>query len=477
VGLLVKTGLPTSKDRGNGKALRVDGWSNVLTGVGVKQRDKRLSTKYKLRGRLPLDRLESMYTENGIARRVIDLPANSMTRNWFTLTGGEEADKVMQRLETLLAQFHITEAIKWARLYAGSIVLMGIDDGQFAQGEEDPDLTLPVKPDQIKSVNSLTAFSAWREVEVIETSLDTDQTSPTFGQPTIYRVTQLLGGGSFDVHISRLLRFDGALVTRFTQKQNAGWHASVLQSAFEQIRQIGSVFDNAEIITQDFVQTLLKVKDLMNKIATGQEDLIRKRLDLLDLSRHVINTLLLDSEEDFERHSSTVTGLDGLLDRFMMALSAVTGIPVTLLMGRSPAGQNATGESDIRFWYDKVQADQNNVLKPRLEKLIRYLFREDGGKEPEEWSIQFNPLFQKTDKEEAELYKLTAEGDAIYIAHSVLDPNEVAISRFSGEEFNTGVVDIDEKTRKPEEPEAAEEIEEPEAPTDVPADVPAEIQE
>jgi phage-related protein (TIGR01555 family) len=471
---LVQTGLPTSKDRGNGKAYRYDGWVNALTGVGQKSTDKRRSSKYKFVGRLPEDRLEALYSENGIARRIIDLPANAMTRNWFTLTGGEEADKVMQRLETLMAQFHITQGIKWGDLYGGAIVLMGIDDGQFAQGEEDPDLTLPVKTDQIRSVNSLTAFSAWREVQVIETSVDTDQTSPTFGEPLIYQVTPLLHGGSFYVHISRILRFDGAVVPRHIQRLNAGWHLSALQAAFEQIRQIGSVFDNAEIITQDFVQTLLKIKDLANMIATGNEKVVKQRLNLIDLSRHVINTLLLDSEEDYERHSSTVAGLAELLDRFMMALSAVTGIPVTLLMGRSPAGLNATGESDLRSWYDQVQAEQNNDLKPRLEKLIRYLFLEGGGKEPGQWSIQFNPLFQKTDKEEAELYKLTADGDAVYIQNGVLDPNEVAISRFGGEEFNTGVVDIDEKARKPEEPEATEEIEEPEAPTDVPADVPAE---
>ncbi len=97
-------------------------------------------------------------------------------------------------------------------------------------------------------------------------------------------------------------------------------------------------------------------------------------------------------------------------------------------MGRSPAGQNATGESDIRFWYDHIQAQQNNVLKPRLEKLIRYLFLEQGHTEPEQWSIQFNPLFLKTDMEEANLYKATAEGDAIYIQNGVLAPAEVAVS-------------------------------------------------
>jgi phage-related protein (TIGR01555 family) len=423
---------------------------NSLTGLGLKDRDKRRTTIFRPLGRRDVSQLDGMYRENGIARRIIDLPANSMTRNWFTLVGDED-ERVSQRMETLRAQFHVTESVKWARLYGGSILLMGIDDGQFG-GSDEPDLTKPVNVENIKSVNFLVPFAAWREVTILESSVDKDTTSATFGQPTLYQVTPLLGGGHFDVHVSRLIRFDGALLPRFVQSSNSGWHDSVLQTAYDKIRQVDTVFDNAEIITQDFVQVILKVADLANQIGMGNDAYLKARLDALDLSRHVLNAMLLDAKEDYSKNSSTVAGLSELLDRFMMALSAVTGIPVTLLMGRSPAGMNATGESDIRFWYDAVQAEQNNSLKPRLEKLIRYLFLEGGQEEPDEWSIKSNPLFQKTDKEEAELYKTTAEADAVYIDRGVLDPEEVAVARFGGTVFNTGVVDLDVKARGLEEP-------------------------
>jgi phage-related protein (TIGR01555 family) len=405
-----------------------------------------------------------MYRDEGLARRIIDLPADAMTRQWLDVTS-DRGDEVMQRMETLSAQTRTNEGLKCARKYGGSLVLMGVDDGQFKTNDPDPDLTQPVIPDKIKSVNFLKVYSARREVEVLQDTIDTDPTSETFGEPTIYRINQMLGGGSFDVHASRVLRFDGAFVPSVTLAQNAGWHDSVFQSAYTQIRQVGTTYASAEFIIGDFVQTIVKIKDLINRIAAGQEDFVKARIALLDLSRHVANTVLLDSDEDYSRQSSTVAGLAELLDRFMMALSSVTGIPVTLLMGRSPAGMNATGESDIRFWYDKVQADQVNTLGPQLEKLIRYLFLEDGGAEPEEWSINFRPLFQMTEKEKQELYKGTAEGDAIYIAQGVLEPEEVAISRFAGEEFDTGVVTIDVKGR---EEQLKEEDEPPTPPTPPP---------
>lgn len=36
-------------------------------------------------------------------------------------------------------------------------------------------------------------------------------------------------------------------------------------------------------------------------------------------------------------------------------LSAVSEIPVTILFGRSPCGQNATGDSDFEQYYSMVQ--------------------------------------------------------------------------------------------------------------------------
>jgi phage-related protein (TIGR01555 family) len=446
---LNRTGLPR-KQGGNGQ-YRKDGWTNAVTALGDKNRDKRRRTKAKQFGRLDFETIEALYREHGIARRIIDLPADSMTREWMSLSGDDD-DKVMQRMETLGAQDKVTEAIKQARQYGGSLILMGIDDGQFETNDPDPDLAMPVNPDNIQAVNFLQVFAGVREVEILQSSIDTDPTSETFGEPLLYRINKILGGGSFDVHASRVLRFDGALVPRITKIENAGWHDSVFQAAYTQIRQVGTTYDSAEFIIQDFVTTIVKIQDLLNLIASGQEDLLKKRINYLDLSRHVANTVLLSSEEEFDRKSSTVAGLGDLLDRFMMALSSVTGIPVTLLMGRSPAGMNATGESDIRLWYDKVRSDQNNMLKPRLEKLIRYLFLEDGAKEPEEWSITFNPLFQLTEKEKSELYKSTAEADAVYINANVLDPVEVAVSRFGGEEFDTGNIEIVER-EKPEAPE------------------------
>lgn len=46
-------------------------------------------------------------------------------------------------------------------------------------------------------------------------------------------------------------------------------------------------------------------------------------------------------------------------------LSALTNIPQTILFGRSPAGMNATGESDFENYYNFIERIQKQDVKEK----------------------------------------------------------------------------------------------------------------
>src|ERR1700730_13129571 len=92
---------------------------------------------------------------------------------------------------------------------------------------------------------------------------------------------------------------------------------------------------------------------------------------------------------------------------------------------------NATGESDTRFFYDQVRAEQEALI-PKLERLIKIL----AGDESAKASIEFPALWQMTDREKAELRRMEAETDRIYLQEGVLLPEEVALHRFGNSEFS-----------------------------------------
>ena len=174
-------------------------------------------------------------------------------------------------------------------------------------------------------------------------------------------------------------------------------------------------------------------------IAGGDKDKLQSRMELVEMSRSVARAIMLDAErEEFERQSYSFAGVPDVLRAFMLRLSAAARMPVVILMGQAPQGLNATGDSDIRLWYDRVQAYQTRKLSTVIEQFYRLVFlaQDFEAGEPEDWEVKWERLWQMTDKEQAELEDLVAKKDKTYIDAQVVLPEEVALSRFKSRGFS-----------------------------------------
>ena len=145
-----------------------------------------------------------------------------------------------------------------------------------------------------------------------------------------------------------------------------------------------------------------------------------------------MNTVVTDAEETFTITSHPMSGVPDVLDRFAEALAAVTGIPVTVLMGRAPGGLSATGKADLDNWYARIEAMQNDILRKPLDLLVNYIIIAKTGQDGGNYSLKFKPLTVKSDKENAEIDKLKAEAnkiqadaDSIYVGIGSVDPREI----------------------------------------------------
>jgi phage-related protein (TIGR01555 family) len=193
----------------------------------------------------------------------------------------------------------------------------------------------------------------------------------------------------------------------------------------------------------DFSQGILKIKDLAQSMAgnnkTGTKNLTNRAL-ALNMARSISRIMLIDADEEFSRDTVSLAGIAEMMEQFALRLAAAADMPVTLLMGQSPAGLNATGASDIRFFYDRVGAKQRKRLGPQLKRLIGLILKSEKGptkgKEPEKWNIKFRSLYQMTELEKAQLRKTVAETDQIYINAQVLTPEEVTASAYGGSEWS-----------------------------------------
>jgi hypothetical protein len=152
----------------------------------------------------------------------------------------------------------------------------------------------------------------------------------------------------------------------------------------------------------------------------------------------------MDTEDEFMRDTLSFGGVSDVLHQFMMMLSASTGYPMTRLFGVSPAGLNSTGDSDTYQYYDMVRSKQQNELLPILERLVHIVSEWQNVEEPK---IEFNPLEQMTEKEQAELEEKKAQTEKIkmdtyqgYIDMGIMTPEIVEEL-----EFGNTLKEIDKK--------------------------------
>jgi hypothetical protein len=222
----------------------------------------------------------------------------------------------------------------------------------------------------------------------------------------------------------------------------AGWGDAVLTRCRETLRDFQTAWASAGLLVADFSQAVWKIKGLAEILALDKNKEVENRISAMELARSIVRATVIDADgEEFSRQQTPVTGLPDLLSQFATRLAAAADMPVTLLMGMSPAGLNATGESDIRTFYDRIKSMQKRKLKPALEKLVRVAFSALEIDEPEDWSIEFNPLWQPTEQEQAQARLTQMQVDQGYHDMQVLSSEEIREQRFAGRtySFNTHV--------------------------------------
>lgn len=413
---------------------RADSWSNLVTGIGAAT--GRLDFQFQREWRIDDQTLEDMFHGDPYASRIVRaVPEEALRRGFSVACGDPNVESEIKRsLDDLHVLRKITEAWTWARLFGGAALFIGADDGR------DPSLELDTK--NIRAIRFVTVLD---KREMYPAKWFSDPLSPYFGEPETYRFVRSGAGGtdSREVHATRIVRFDGAVTSRRRRQQNNSWCESELQRIISKLREFNGNSAAASTLLQDASQGVFKIKDLMTLIAQNKQDTVRKRLQLMDMARGVARAIMLDADgEDFQRvESGIATGMADLVDKSFLLLAGAAEIPVTILFGQAPAGLSATGDSDIRWFYDRLDSARTNNVQPRLERIVRMFLRAQngptGGVEPEAWTIKWPSLYQLTDAEQADLRAKQATIDTQYITAQVLTPEEVRANRFRRDGYST----------------------------------------
>ena len=147
---------------------------------------------------------------------------------------------------------------------------------------------------------------------------------------------------------------------------------------------------------------------------------------------------VIGKNDTFDTKQYTFSGLSDIYSEFMMDVAGAAEMPVTKLFGRSPAGMNATGESDMQNYYDSIEQKQEACLRPVLEKLLPILCISAFGFVPDDLEIEFNTCRRPTEEERKTLAQQTASA-IIEAYNSGLISQKTALKELRQSSENTGM--------------------------------------
>lgn len=423
---------------------RLDAWVNPLTGINWKSRTGSSRWSAKQFYNISRPQLDSMYSQDGICKRIIDIYPEEALRAFI------DADiRILEELDRLKLKSKTFEACRDARLFGGSVVVAFINDGKNLQDELDY-----ANIDKLIHLKVYDRYQVtWFAEDLVKDPLDQD-----YGMPLLYTIQNNnfldLDSMQFKVHKSRIFRFAGDTTTEFSKKNNQGWDNSCLISLYQSLQNFGESAGVSGEIIQGYLETVITIPELSILTATdGGREQLDERIEFLNKTKGAYKTIFLSEGETYQKHPTNIHGLPELWDRFGEQISASCSIPVSVLFGRSPAGLNATGKQELDLMNNKIEEYRNNHVKPffmwifKILEAQRGFVAEVGSDLDFHW--EFHPLITLDEKKEAETRKLNAEVDMMYINAGSVDAQTIFKQRYHADQpFNNNIMFTKEDLNK-----------------------------
>ena len=229
-----------------------DSLRNLVSGLGT-DRDKAVYSEFT-RPVLTQDYLGTLY-RHWIFAKAVDIPADDMVSKGRTCYGDNVDAQQLEdfyRQETALdIGRHLSDALKWSRLYGGSIILMDLRDS--GQSLDQPVDFNRLGKGCIVSLEVLDSTEVFPEHEV--------EGFTNSRKPIWYR----LADGTL-VHPDRIIRFDGIRLPWKELQRNRYWGDSILPRIYDDALAAKTTLQSISSMVFESNIDVVKVKNLFPEL-------------------------------------------------------------------------------------------------------------------------------------------------------------------------------------------------------------------
>jgi phage-related protein (TIGR01555 family) len=434
---------------------KLDSWSSELTGLGARSHDKRESNHFAGRSIAYLE-LARLWEKDALIAKAIEAPSEGALRPGFEIEISDEGkfNDLKEDLEGSLEELELEEALDVAycykRCYGGGAILLGTNDSRPLEAPLDPKANTPV-----------TYLDTFEPIELVPYSLYDDPHKPNYRKVELYQLQNitpsLLYGGikvkdrktsakpkksqrgdiGVLIHASRLIVFNGVRTSRFILPHNGivspYWGSSLVPRFYDAVRDFEVAFNGVGLMMNDVGQPVIAMKNLREMIAKGGGKL-RDRLQAIELSRSTARAIAIDADgEKYERQVTQLAGIPDTLDRMSQRTAADIGIPLSVLIGYSPATLGQSDDAEMTLWNNALRLLERKYFRRPIKRVAAMNMRSMRQRKlPKHWDATFNELEHMTTPQRIEAERVQAQTDSLVIKSGIVTPDEIRKARYRG---------------------------------------------
>lgn len=393
-----------------------DTLTNLVSGMGVLSQDKSASNQYSFT-EIPFIQLENAYRSDWVAGKAVDIPAEDATSEWRVWNATADQITLLEQCEQRMGvQAKVESALKKARLYGGGAIVIGIKDQE--------DVSEPIDLDRVKQGDLQYLHDVSRH-ELTADEIDWDLGSEYFGRPKYYR---LATGHAVEVNIhpSRVVHFNGRDLPSRKTAGYTGWGDSIIQRIDDAVKHAAIPQQQIATLLMEANVDIIKIPGFMAQVSTEEyRSKLISRWQLAALMKSINRGMILDKDEDWTKLSPNFSGLKDLAMMYLEIASGAADVPATRMLGKSPDGLSATGQSDLENYYKMIGNVQKNRIAPALRVLDECIIRSALGSRPEKIYYTWRPLWTLSETQKTDNFLKKTQGIVNLVNSMLFSPDQL----------------------------------------------------
>ena len=316
--------------------------------------------------------LSYRYATDGIFKTLIQQPIQDAMKGELQIKTDQLDEEEKEDLKDIINKKNIINTVKnlfvWNRLYGGAALIIEVanqdcgDKLRFKDIEEGADV-------------NFYAIDRWELSGSVYETLDQIKEANYYDKYFYYYSNR--------INSERLILLKGVEAPSLIRSSLMGWGLSAAEPLIEPSNIYKNTINLIYELMSEAKIDVYKIQGLNDLLATAtpnnnNDNIVIDRLEIANRLKNYLNSIALDSEDDFIQKQLNFSGYVDILKELKLDICSAMKIPATKVWGMSASGFS-TGEDDIMNYYTMIDGEIRPQLYNVLIKIIKILVKAEYG--------------------------------------------------------------------------------------------------